>query len=70
MRERVKIFVSAGLQRLRRALQLAIQNIVPEFEKATGHKVKIVYGSIGVNAPRVRNGEEADRSYFSSFFSG
>lgn len=42
------------------ALQTAIQNLVPEFEKATGHKVKIVYGSIGVNASRVRNGEEAD----------
>ena len=42
------------------ALQPAIQNLVPEFEKATGHKVKIVYGSIGVNASRVRNGEEAD----------
>ena len=42
------------------ALQPAIQNLVPEFEKATGHKVKIVYGSIGINASRVRNGEEAD----------
>lgn len=42
------------------ALQPAIQNLVPGFEKATGHKVKIVYGSIGVNASRVRNGEEAD----------
>lgn len=42
------------------ALQPAIQNLVPEFEKATGHKVKIVYGSIGVNASRVRKGNEAD----------
>src|SRR5258705_5983442 len=42
------------------ALQPANQNLVPGFEKATGHKVKIVYGSIGVNASRVRNGEEAD----------
>ena len=42
------------------ALQPAIQNLVPEFENATGHKVKIVYGSIGINASRVRNGEDAD----------
>jgi molybdate transport system substrate-binding protein len=42
------------------ALQPAIQELVPEFEKASGHKVKIVYGSIGINASRVRNGEEAD----------
>lgn len=42
------------------ALQPAIQYLVPEFENATGHKVKIVYGSIAVNASRVRNGEEAD----------
>ena len=42
------------------ALQPAIQVLVPEFEKASGHKVKIVYGSIGINASRVRNGEEAD----------
>ena len=42
------------------ALQSAIQNLVPEFEKATGHKVRIVYGSIGINASRVRNGDEAD----------
>jgi len=42
------------------ALQPAIQNLVPEFEKATIHKVKIVYASIGINASRVRNGEEAD----------
>ena len=42
------------------ALQPAIQTLVPEFEKATGHKIKIVYGSIGVNASRVRNGEQAD----------
>jgi molybdate transport system substrate-binding protein len=42
------------------ALQPAIQNLVPGFEEATGHKLKIVYGSIGVNASRVRNGEEAD----------
>jgi len=42
------------------ALQPAVQILVPEFEKAGGHKVKIVYASIGVNATRVRNGEEAD----------
>ena len=42
------------------ALQPAIQDLVPEFEKASGHKVKIVYGSIGINASRVRNGEDAD----------
>ena len=42
------------------ALQPAIQSLVPEFEKTSGHKVNIVYGSIGVNASRVRNGESAD----------
>ena len=42
------------------ALQAAIQNLVPAFEKTSGHKVTIIYGSIGINASRVRNGEAAD----------
>jgi len=42
------------------ALQSSMQELIPEFERASGHKVKISYGNIGVNTERVRKGEAVD----------
>src|SRR5205085_2821855 len=42
------------------ALQTTAEELVPEFEKSTGHNVKVIYTSIGLITQRVRNGELAD----------
>jgi molybdate transport system substrate-binding protein len=42
------------------ALHPAIDALIPDFEKSSGHKVTIVYGTAGAVADRVQNGEAAD----------
>ena len=42
------------------ALQPAIAGLIPEFEKSSGHKVTITYGTAGAMADRVQKGEAAD----------
>jgi molybdate transport system substrate-binding protein len=42
------------------ALQTTAEELLPEFEKDTGHHVKAVFTSIGFITQRVRNGEAAD----------
>jgi len=42
------------------ALHPAIDELIPDFEKASGHKVTVVYGTAGDVAERVQKGEPAD----------
>src|SRR4051812_21661685 len=42
------------------ALTPAIGELVPRFEKSSGHKVTIVYGNINALAERIEKGEAAD----------
>ena len=42
------------------ALQPAMIALIPEFEKSSGHKVTIAYGTAGAVANRVQKGEAAD----------
>src|SRR6266576_989941 len=42
------------------ALQPAMVALIPDFEKSSGHKVTIGYGTAGVVAERVQKGEAAD----------
>src|SRR5262249_19564620 len=42
------------------ALHPAMDEIIPEFQKATGHSVKISFATIGINTDRVRKGDAAD----------
>src|SRR5262245_11812130 len=42
------------------ALQPGIITLVPDFEKSSGHKVTITYGTVGAVADRVQKGEAAD----------
>src|SRR5262249_27486682 len=42
------------------ALQSAMEELIPEFQKSSGHTVKISYGNIGNNTERVRKGEALD----------
>src|SRR5215207_5753675 len=42
------------------ALQPAMVVLIPDFEKSSGHKVTIAYGTAGAVADRVRKGEAAD----------
>jgi molybdate transport system substrate-binding protein len=42
------------------ALQPGIDVLVPEFEKASGHKVTVAYGNAGAIAERFQKGEAAD----------
>src|SRR5215813_6016518 len=42
------------------ALQPAMVALIPDFEKSSGHKVTIVYGTAGAVADRVQKGEAAD----------
>src|SRR6476646_11146735 len=42
------------------ALHPAIDALIPEFEKSSGHKVTIAYGTAGAVADRVQKGEAAD----------
>src|ERR1700675_1759572 len=42
------------------ALKPALDALVPEFEKASGHKVTISYGTVGAITDRIQKGEAAD----------
>jgi molybdate transport system substrate-binding protein len=42
------------------ALRPAMEEIIPEFQSASGHVVKISYAVIGLNTERVRKGDAAD----------
>src|SRR5215471_8062383 len=42
------------------ALQPAMVTLIPDFEKSSGHKVTIAYGTAGAVADRVQKGEAAD----------
>jgi molybdate transport system substrate-binding protein len=42
------------------ALQPGIIALIPDFEKSSGHKVTITYGTVGAVADRVQKGEAAD----------
>jgi len=42
------------------ALHPAIDALVPDFEKSSGHKVTVTYGTAGAVADRVQKGEAAD----------
>jgi molybdate transport system substrate-binding protein len=48
------------------ALQPAMEELIPEFEKASGHAVKVTYASPGANTESVRKGEPADLAIVSS----
>src|SRR5205085_642879 len=47
-------FLSAG------ALTPAMRELVPQFERSSGHKVTIAYGNINALADRVEKGEAVD----------
>ncbi|TMJ81869.1 MAG: ABC transporter substrate-binding protein, partial [Alphaproteobacteria bacterium] len=42
------------------ALQPAMVALIPDFEKSSGHKVTLVYGTAGAVVDRVQKGEAAD----------
>src|SRR4249919_2345831 len=42
------------------ALHPAIDALIPDFEKSSGHKVTVAYGTAGAVAERVQKGEAAD----------
>src|SRR5437879_4037946 len=42
------------------ALHPAIDVLIPDFEKSSGHKVTVAYGNAGDVADRVQKGEAAD----------
>jgi len=42
------------------ALHPAIDALIPDFEKSSGHKVTVAYGTAGAIADRVQKGEAAD----------
>src|SRR5947207_15650922 len=42
------------------ALQPGMVALIPDFEKSSGHKVTIAYGTAGAVADRVQKGETAD----------
>jgi len=42
------------------ALQSAMTELIPEFQKASGHSVKVEYANIGIITERIRRGDEAD----------
>jgi molybdate transport system substrate-binding protein len=42
------------------ALQSAMQDLIPEFQKLSGHNVKIEYANIGIITERTRRGDEAE----------
>ncbi len=42
------------------ALQPIMQELLPEFQRATGNTVKVEYANIGIITERVRRGDEAD----------
>ncbi len=42
------------------ALRPALQELVPKFQKASGHNVTVSYATLGVITERIRKGDEAD----------
>jgi molybdate transport system substrate-binding protein len=42
------------------ALEPAMRELIPEFQKASGHNVTVIYVTPGISTERVRKGEEAD----------
>jgi len=42
------------------AMRPALAELIPQFEKASGHKVVITYGSVGAILNRLKKGEAAD----------
>src|ERR1700704_3256908 len=42
------------------ALHPAIDALIPDFEKSSGHKITVAYGTAGAIADRVQKGEPAD----------
>src|SRR6478752_8068850 len=42
------------------ALHPAIDALIPDFEKSSGHKVTVAYGTAGAVAERAQKGEAAD----------
>jgi molybdate transport system substrate-binding protein len=42
------------------ALQSGMIALIPDFEKSSGHKVTITYGTVGAVADRIQKGEAAD----------
>ena len=42
------------------ALETTIEELIPEFQKVSGHAVKATFAAIGVIATRLRNGDMAD----------
>jgi molybdate transport system substrate-binding protein len=42
------------------ALQSSMRALIPEFEKTSGHTVKIAVANVGANTERVRQGDAAD----------
>src|SRR6266478_7336661 len=42
------------------ALESSMQELIPEFEKTTGHSVKMILANAGTNTERVRKGDVAD----------
>ena len=42
------------------ALQSGAQTLLPEFEQASGHQVKVTFANVNANAERLRKGEAAD----------
>src|SRR5689334_6947805 len=42
------------------ALQPAFDELIPEFEKSSGHKVSVAYGNAGAILKRFQDGEAAD----------
>ncbi len=47
------------------AMQSAMQELLPEFQKASGHNVKVEYANIGTITERVRRGDDADLAIIS-----
>jgi molybdate transport system substrate-binding protein len=42
------------------ALESSMKELIPEFQRTSGHNVKAMFAAIGVGADRVRNGDAAD----------
>src|SRR5882724_568808 len=42
------------------ALHPAIDALIPDFEKSSGHKITVAYGTAGAVADRVQKGESVD----------
>src|SRR6266550_650918 len=47
------------------ALETTVEELIPEFQKASGHNVKATFAAIGVITRRLRNGDVADLAIIS-----